>query len=49
MNCHRSKCRRSTGSAFKPYAGIARNELHDAKCEDKRTDFWRRACVADVR
>ena len=24
MNCHCSQCRRATGSAFKPFAGIAR-------------------------
>ena len=27
LNCHCSQCRRSTGSAFKPFAGIARNRL----------------------
>lgn len=27
MNCHCSQCRRATGSAFKPFAGIARREL----------------------
>jgi hypothetical protein len=27
MNCHCSQCRRSTGSAFKPLAGIERNRL----------------------
>lgn len=27
MNCHCSQCRRTTGSAFKPFAGIARREL----------------------
>jgi len=27
MNCHCSHCRRATGSAFKPIAGIARDEL----------------------
>lgn len=26
-NCHCSDCRRTTGSAFKPFAGIARNQL----------------------
>ena len=24
LNCHCSNCRRTTGSAFKPFAGIAR-------------------------
>ncbi len=27
LNCHCSNCRRTTGSAFKPFAGIARHEL----------------------
>ena len=26
-NCHCSNCRRTTGSAFKPFAGIARGKL----------------------
>jgi hypothetical protein len=27
LNCHCSNCRRATGSAFKPFAGIARERL----------------------
>jgi hypothetical protein len=27
MNCHCSNCRRTTGSAFKPFAGIPREKL----------------------
>jgi hypothetical protein len=27
MNCHCSGCRRTTGSAFKPFAGIERDKL----------------------
>jgi len=27
LNCHCSKCRRATGSAFKPFAGIERHKL----------------------
>jgi hypothetical protein len=27
MNCHCSQCRRATGSAFKPFAGIEREKL----------------------
>lgn len=27
LNCHCSQCRRGTGSAFKPLAGIVRSEL----------------------
>jgi hypothetical protein len=30
-NCHCSNCRRATGSAFKPFAGIERNKLHITK------------------
>ncbi|WP_407170629.1 GFA family protein [Bradyrhizobium sp. ORS 111] len=27
LNCHCSNCRRATGAAFKPFAGIAREQL----------------------
>jgi hypothetical protein len=27
LNCHCSNCRRTTGSAFKPFAGIERGKL----------------------
>lgn len=33
-NCHCSQCRRQTGSAFKPVAGIARAKLRFTKGED---------------
>jgi hypothetical protein len=33
-NCHCSNCRRTTGSAFKPFAGIERDRLHISKGED---------------
>jgi hypothetical protein len=33
-NCHCSNCRRATGSAFKPFAGIARERLCIAIGED---------------
>ena len=33
-NCHCSNCRRTTGSAFKPFAGIARNKLRITRGED---------------
>jgi hypothetical protein len=33
-NCHCSNCRRTTGSAFKPFAGIGRNRLRITKGED---------------
>ena len=33
-NCHCSNCRRTTGSAFKPFAGIARAKLRLVKGAD---------------
>ena len=33
-NCHCSNCRRTTGSAFKPFAGIGRNRLRITKGDD---------------
>ena len=38
-NCHCSNCRRTTGSAFKPFAGIARDRLGITKGEDNLTTF----------
>lgn len=34
MNCHCSNCRRTTGSAFKPFAGIERGKLRLTKGQD---------------
>ena len=34
MNCHCSDCRRTTGSAFKPFAGIERGKLTLTKGAD---------------
>lgn len=34
-NCHCSNCRRTTGSAFKPFAGIERTKLSVTRGEDK--------------
>jgi len=34
FNCHCSNCRRATGSAFKPFAGIARSKLSLSKGQD---------------
>jgi hypothetical protein len=34
LNCHCSNCRRTTGSAFKPFAGIARDRLSLTKGDD---------------
>jgi len=33
-NCHCSNCRRTTGSAFKPFAGIERHKLRLTRGED---------------
>jgi hypothetical protein len=38
-NCHCSNCRRATGSAFKPFAGIARDKLRITAGDDNRTIF----------
>jgi hypothetical protein len=35
MNCHCSRCRRTTGSAFKPLAGIPRDKLAVTRGGDK--------------
>lgn len=35
MNCHCSNCRRTTGSAFKPFAGIEREKFGVSEGEDK--------------
>jgi len=34
LNCHCSNCRRATGSAFKPFAGIERGKLSVMQGED---------------
>lgn len=34
LNCHCSNCRRTTGSAFKPFAGIERAKLSITKGQD---------------
>ena len=38
-NCHCSNCRRATGSAFKPFAGIARDRLGITQGEDSLMIF----------
>jgi len=38
-NCHCSNCRRATGSAFKPFAGIERDKLQVTRGEDKLMIF----------
>ena len=34
LNCHCSNCRRTTGAAFKPFAGIARDKFSVTKGRD---------------
>jgi hypothetical protein len=42
-NCHCSNCRRATGSAFKPFAGIARDRLRLTQGEDSLMIFGNEA------
>lgn len=35
LNCHCSNCRRTTGSAFKPFAGITRDQFSVTEGRDK--------------
>jgi hypothetical protein len=37
LNCHCSQCRRATGSAFKPFGGIARDRFRLVKGEQALT------------
>lgn len=39
MNCHCSNCRRTTGSAFKPFAGIAQDKFRIVQGADERMIF----------
>jgi len=39
MNCHCSNCRRTTGSAFKPLAGIERDKLRITQGADRLMIF----------
>ena len=49
LNCHCSKCRRATGSAFKPLAGIARSKLELVKGKDELLMYGEPAGAHDVR
>ncbi len=42
-NCHCSNCRRATGSAFKPFAGIARDKLSIIKGDEDLMIFGEEA------
>jgi hypothetical protein len=48
LNCHCSNCRRATGSAFKPFAGIERGKLRLAKGEDMLMIFGDPHAAHDV-
>ena len=39
LNCHCSQCRRATGAAFKPFAGIERDKLKLTRGEDRKLVF----------
>ena len=39
LNCHCSDCRRTTGSAFKPFAGIARDKFSVVSGADDLTIY----------
>lgn len=36
LNCHCGNCRRTTGAAFKPFAGIERGKFHVVSGDDAR-------------
>lgn len=49
LNCHCSNCRRATGSAFKPFAGIVRDKLRITEGEGKVSIFGDEDASHDVR
>jgi len=53
MNCHCSNCRRATGSAFKPLAGIERDKLSitfwSMATRTATTPIVRRAALSSIR
>jgi hypothetical protein len=48
LNCHCSNCRRATGSAFKPFAGIERGKLRLAKGADSLMIFGDESAAHDT-
>jgi hypothetical protein len=48
MNCHCSQCRRATGSAFKPFAGIGRANLAITAGEDAVLIYGDTSAAHDV-
>jgi hypothetical protein len=49
LNCHCSNCRRATGSAFKPFAGIERHKLRVTQGAETLLVFGDEAQAHDVR
>lgn len=49
LNCHCSQCRRATGSAFKPLAGIRRSKLTLTRGHDALLIYGEEAAAHDVR
>jgi hypothetical protein len=48
LNCHCSNCRRTTGSAFKPFAGIERHKFRVVTGEDARLIYGDGAATHDA-
>jgi hypothetical protein len=48
MNCHCSQCRRATGSAFKPFAGIRREHLMLTRGADLTLVYGDKTAAHDV-
>ena len=48
LNCHCSNCRRVTGSAFKPFAGIERDKLNITQGQDNLLIFGDKNAAHDV-
>jgi hypothetical protein len=48
LNCHCSNCRRATGSAFKPFAGIERDKLCITRGKDNLLIFGDERASHDV-
>jgi hypothetical protein len=49
LNCHCSKCRRATGAAFKPFAGIERSKLRVTAGTEHLLVFGEESSAHDVR
>ena len=48
LNCHCSNCRRTTGSAFKPFAGIERHKFRITAGEEARLIYGDEAATHDA-